>query len=72
MSLCLAVMFPLIVGQDALCYGLAAVMGFGLGAGAVLTPGVVPVLYSLAIGVRPSPAGEPHATAAADGAQMPA
>lgn len=49
-------LMPLIVGEDALFYGLAAVMAFGLAVGTVLTLGVVPVLYSLAFGIRPAPA----------------
>ena len=44
---------PLIVSHDALFYGMASVMAFGLAVATVLTLGVVPVLYSLAFGVTP-------------------
>jgi multidrug efflux pump subunit AcrB len=40
-------LLPLIVFQDALFFGMASVMAFGLGVATVLTLGVVPVLYSL-------------------------
>ncbi|GAB3014028.1 efflux RND transporter permease subunit [Bowmanella dokdonensis] len=40
-------LLPLILGQDPLFYGMAAVIAFGLGIGTVLTLGVVPVLYAL-------------------------
>jgi multidrug efflux pump subunit AcrB len=46
-------LLPLIVTQDALFFGMASVMAFGLGVGTLLTLGVVPVLYSLLLGVRP-------------------
>jgi len=38
---------PLITGQDALFYGMASAMAFGLALGTVMSLGVVPVLYSL-------------------------
>ena len=44
---------PLIVSHDALFYGMASVMAFGLAVATVLTLGVVPVLYSLAFRVTP-------------------
>lgn len=40
-------LLPLIVFQDALFFGMASVMAFGLGVATILTLGVVPVLYSL-------------------------
>ncbi len=43
---------PLIVGRDALFYGMASVIAFGLLVGTLLTLGVVPVLYSLLFGIR--------------------
>jgi multidrug efflux pump subunit AcrB len=46
-------LLPLILVVDPLFYGMASVMAFGLGVGTVLTLGVVPVLYSLLLGVRP-------------------
>ena len=49
-------LMPLIVTQDALFYGLACVMAFGLMVGTVLTLGVVPVLYSLFFRVSPKEA----------------
>jgi len=45
-------LLPLIVFQDALFYGMASVMAGGLLVGTLLTLGVVPVLYSLAFGIR--------------------
>jgi len=39
-------LLPLILGQDALFFGMASVIAFGLGIGTVLTLGVVPVLYA--------------------------
>ena len=38
-------LLPLILGQDALFYGMANVIAFGLGIGTILTLAVVPVLY---------------------------
>ena len=46
-------LLPLIVFQDALFFGMASVMAFGLGVATVLTLGVVPVLYSLLTGTPP-------------------
>jgi len=46
-------LMPLIVSGDALFYGMAAVMAFGLAVGTALTLGVVPVLYSLFLVGRP-------------------
>lgn len=37
---------PLIVGRDALFYGMASAMAFGLALGTVMSLGVVPVLYT--------------------------
>ncbi|WP_343564160.1 efflux RND transporter permease subunit [Kiloniella sp. b19] len=45
-------LMPLIVSQDALFYGMANAMAFGLGVGTVLTLGVVPVLYAVFYRVR--------------------
>lgn len=39
-------LMPLIISKDALFYGMANVIAFGLGIGTVLTLGVVPVLYA--------------------------
>ncbi|OUS24581.1 acriflavine resistance protein B [Thalassotalea sp. 42_200_T64] len=38
-------LLPLIIGKDAMFYGMANVIAFGLGIGTILTLGVVPVLY---------------------------
>lgn len=46
-------LLPLILSGDALFYGLASVVAFGLIVGTVLTLGVVPTLYSVVLGVRP-------------------
>ncbi|WP_435105297.1 efflux RND transporter permease subunit [Arhodomonas sp. AD133] len=51
-------LLPLIVFRDALFYGMASVIAFGLAVGTVLTLGVVPVLYSLIFRVPPQRAGE--------------
>ena len=40
-------LMPPLVWQDPLFYSLAIVISFGLAVGAVLTMGVVPVIYSL-------------------------
>lgn len=40
-------LLPLIISQDALFFGMASALAFGLGIGSLLTLGVVPVLYSL-------------------------
>ncbi|MBF7072054.1 efflux RND transporter permease subunit [Glaciecola sp. MH2013] len=40
-------LLPLIIGQDALFFGMATALAFGLAIGTLLTLGVVPVLYSL-------------------------
>ncbi|MET0081246.1 MAG: efflux RND transporter permease subunit, partial [Candidatus Thiodiazotropha lotti] len=47
-------LLPLIVYQDILFYGMASLMAFGLLIGTLLTLGVVPVLYTLFMRVRPS------------------
>lgn len=39
-------LLPLIIGNDALFYGMANVIAFGLGIGTILTLGVVPVIYA--------------------------
>jgi multidrug efflux pump subunit AcrB len=61
-------LLPLIVTHDALFYGMASVIAFGLLVGTVLTLGVVPVLYSLFFRLRPAstaakqvPSGTAHA-----------
>lgn len=46
-------LLPLILGQDAMFYGMASVIAFGLLVGTVLTLGVVPVLYSLFFKISP-------------------
>jgi len=46
-------LLPLIVARDALFYGMANVIAFGLLVGTILTLGVVPVLYSLLFGIQP-------------------
>ncbi len=40
-------LLPLIISKDALFYGMANVLAFGLGIGTLLTLGVVPVLYAM-------------------------
>ncbi|MFP4390221.1 MAG: efflux RND transporter permease subunit, partial [Desulfococcaceae bacterium] len=45
-------LLPLILFRDALFYGMASVIAFGLAVGTVLTLGVTPVLYSLFLGVK--------------------
>lgn len=45
-------LLPLIVSRDALFFSVAVVMAFGLSFGTVLTPGVVPMLYSLLFRIR--------------------
>ncbi len=45
-------LLPLIVFHDALFYGMASVLAFGLAVGTLLTLGVVPVLYCLVFRVR--------------------
>ncbi|PWG63521.1 efflux RND transporter permease subunit [Spiribacter halobius] len=47
-------LLPLIIAEDALFYGLAAVLACGLAVGTMLTLGVVPVLYSLVFRIPPS------------------
>lgn len=47
-------LLPLILFQDALFYGMACVIAFGLLVGTVLTLGVVPILYSLFFGITPA------------------
>lgn len=46
-------LMPLILAQDALFYGMASVMAFGLLVGTMLTLGVVPVIYSLILRISP-------------------
>lgn len=46
-------LLPLILSHDALFYGMASVIAFGLAVGTGLTLGVTPVLYSLLLGVKP-------------------
>jgi len=58
-------LMPLIVFRDALFYGMASVMAFGLAIGTVLTLGVVPVLYSLFLTGRPKTEPQPAASASA-------
>ncbi len=43
---------PLILGRDALFFGMGSVIAFGLLVGTLLSLGVVPVLYSLLFGIR--------------------
>ena len=43
---------PLIVWRDALFYGMASAIAAGLAVGTILTLGVVPVLYSLFLGIK--------------------
>ncbi len=61
-------LLPLIVFQDALFYGMAGVMAGGLLVGTLLTLGVVPVLYSLAFGIRAEEARAASTTALSFGA----
>ncbi|MCG7985401.1 MAG: efflux RND transporter permease subunit [Candidatus Thiodiazotropha lotti] len=46
-------LLPLIIYQDILFYGMASMMAFALVIGTVLTLGVVPVLYTLFLNVKP-------------------
>lgn len=50
-------LLPLIIARDALFYGFASVVAFGLVVGTVLTLGVVPVLYSLLCARKSKKAG---------------
>jgi multidrug efflux pump subunit AcrB len=45
-------LLPLIISQDALFFGMASVLAFGLAIGTLLTLGVVPVLYSLFFNIK--------------------
>lgn len=45
-------LMPLILSRDALFYGMASVIAFGLAVGTLLTLGVVPVLYTIFFGVK--------------------
>lgn len=45
-------LLPLILSQDALFFGMASALAFGLAIGTLLTLGVVPVLYSLFFNIR--------------------
>lgn len=47
-------LLPLIISQDALFFGMASALAFGLAIGTLLTLGVVPVLYSLFFNITPS------------------
>ena len=47
-------LLPLIILKDALFFGMATVIAFGLAIGTILTLGVVPVLYSLVFKIEPS------------------
>ena len=47
-------LLPLIIARDPLFYGMASVIAFGLGAGTILTLGVVPALYTLLIPLHES------------------
>jgi len=40
-------LLPLILSQDALFFGMASAIAFGLGVGTLLTLGIVPILYSV-------------------------
>lgn len=57
-------LLPLIVLQDALFFGMATVIAFGLAVGTLLTLGVVPVLYSLVFRAEPASGRPPAATPA--------
>ncbi len=48
-------LMPLIIGRDALFYGMSSVIAFGLAVGTILTLGVTPVLYSLFFRIRYQP-----------------
>ena len=50
-------LLPLIISQDPLFFGMASVIAGGLLVGAILTLGVVPVLYTLLFGIRPAAEG---------------
>lgn len=45
-------LLPLIISQDALFFGMACAIAFGLGVGTILTLGVVPVMYSVFFGIQ--------------------
>jgi multidrug efflux pump subunit AcrB len=45
-------LLPLIISQDALFFGMATALAFGLAIGTLLTLGVVPVLYSLFFNIK--------------------
>ena len=45
-------LLPLIISQDALFFGMASALAFGLLVGTLLTLGVVPVLYSVFFNIR--------------------
>ena len=64
-------LMPLIVTQDALFYGFASVLAFGLVIGTVLTLGFVPVLYALLFGIRARADGR-SASRPVAAAQLPA
>lgn len=50
-------LLPLIIYKDILFYGMASMMAFALVVGTVLTLGVVPVLYTLFMGLKTSRTG---------------
>lgn len=54
-------LFPLILQQDVLFYGMASAIAFGLAVGTLLTLGVVPALYSLFFASDASTKGEEEA-----------
>jgi multidrug efflux pump subunit AcrB len=45
-------LLPLIISKDALFFGMASALAFGLAIGTLLTLGVVPVLYSLFFNIK--------------------
>ena len=47
-------LLPLILGRDVLFFGMASIMAFGLAVGTILTLGVVPALYCMFFGIRPT------------------
>lgn len=51
-------LLPLILSKDALFFGMASALAFGLAIGTLLTLGVVPVLYSLFFNIKKQAAPE--------------
>lgn len=45
-------LLPLIIGHDALFYGMASIMASGLAVGTIMTLGVTPALYAVVFGLR--------------------